>query len=565
MMKLNIRISEQRNQKVYDDLLSGSDPRQSFFLLVALSTLIAAFGLVMNSTAVVIGAMLVAPLMTPILGLALALVRGDAKFIGVALRAETIGVGVSVLAGIAVGLSLPAQFEATPEMLSRTEPNLFDLLVAVLAGLAGAYALVDEKLSPVLPGVAISTAIVPPLANCGMCIALGAYAGALGSFLLFFTNFLSILLVSAIVFYAAGMSRQLPAEAGMTYVRRFGIPMIGFIAVGVVLSAELANMFDAIRIRYQVSKTIEDSFVNLRVSELEKLIIDSDGKELVIRADVDAPRVVGPKSVSLLEKQLSEVTDRPSKLYLRTTLTHDVSARGLMSRPAEESLDGIEVSAGLDQKIDILAAAEQITREVLEKKRGMGLLNMRVVQVDEKKILLLADIYGIRHLSLDEIRELETLIRQQVIKNMRVTLWVQQQSTELTGKHGNFRSEFSLPRPASDSEAGAVDSIGEFMAQRLSETNQRIHGWSVTILEDKYYVLLELRGPKLFTDTQRRELQAELDEAVSAPVAVYVRSQIDTVLTPEGDQSFPEVLDEFRRRNRETYGMAFENVLENTR
>lgn len=565
MMRLNIRISEQRNQKVYDDLLSGSDPRQSFFLLVALSTLIAAFGLVMNSTAVVIGAMLVAPLMTPILGLALALVRGDAKFIGVALRAETIGVGVSVLAGIAVGLSLPAQFEATPEMLSRTEPNLFDLLVAVLAGLAGAYALVDEKLSPVLPGVAISTAIVPPLANCGMCIALGAYAGALGSFLLFFTNFLSILLVSAIVFYAAGMSRQLTAEAGMTYVRRFGIPMIGFIAVGVVLSAELANMFDAIRIRYQVTKTIEDSFVNLRVSELEKLIIDSDGKELVIRADVDAPRVVGPKSVSLLEKQLSEVTDRPSKLYLRTTLTHDVSARGLMSRPAEESLDGIEVSAGLDQKIDILAAAEQITREVLEKKRGMGLLNMRVVQVDEKKILLLADIYGIRHLSLDEIRELETLIRQQVIKNMRVTLWVQQQSTELTGKHGNFRSEFSLPRPASDSEAGAVDSIGEFMAQRLSETNQRIHGWSVTILEDKYYVLLELRGPKLFTDTQRRELQAELDEAVSAPVAVYVRSQIDTVLTPEGDQSFPEVLDEFRRRNRETYGMSFENVLENTR
>jgi uncharacterized hydrophobic protein (TIGR00271 family) len=565
MMRLNIRISEQRNQKVYDDLLSGSDPRQSFFLLVALSTLIAAFGLVMNSTAVVIGAMLVAPLMTPILGLALALVRGDAKFIGVALRAETIGVGVSVLAGIAVGLSLPAQFEATPEMLSRTEPNLFDLLVAVLAGLAGAYALVDEKLSPVLPGVAISTAIVPPLANCGMCIALGAYAGALGSFLLFFTNFLSILLVSAIVFYAAGMSRKLTAEAGMTYVRRFGIPMIGFIAVGVVLSAELANMFDAIRIRHQVSKTLEDSFVNLRVSELEKLIIDSDGKELVIRADVDAPRVVGPKSVSLLEKQLSEVTDRPSKLYLRTTLTHDVSARGLMSRPAEESLDGIEVSAGLDQKIDILAAAEQITREVLEKKRGMGLLNMRVVQVDEKKILLLADIYGIRHLSLDEIRELETLIRQQVIKNMRVTLWVQQQSTELTGKHGNFRSEFSLPRPASDSEAGAVDSIGEFMAQRLSETNQRIHGWSVTILEDKYYVLLELRGPKLFTDTQRRELQAELDEAVSAPVAVYVRSQIDTVLTPEGDQSFPEVLDEFRRRNRETYGMSFENVLENTR
>lgn len=303
----------------------------------------------------------------------------------------------------------------------------------------------------------------------------------------------------------------------------------------------------------------------MRVSELDKLIIDRDGNELLIRAEVDAPRVVGPRSVSMLEKRLTEVTNLPSKLYLRTTLTHDVSARGLMSRPAEESLDGIQVSGGLNQKIDILPAAEQITREFLEKKRGMGLLIMRVVQVDENKLLLLADIYGIRHLSLDEIRELETLIRQQVNKNMRVTLWVQQQSSELTGKHGNFRSEFALPRAVSDAEAGVVAGIGELLTQRLAATNQRIHGWSVTILDDKYYVLLELRGPKLFTDAQRRELQSGLDEAVSLPVAIYVRSQIDTVLTPEGDKFFPEVLDEFRRRNRETYGMAFENVLQNTR
>ena len=64
--------------------------------------------------------------------------------------------------------------EATPEMLSRTRPNLIDLLVAILAGFAGSYALIDEKISPALPGEAIATAIVPPLANSGLCFSLGA-------------------------------------------------------------------------------------------------------------------------------------------------------------------------------------------------------------------------------------------------------------------------------------------------------------------------------------------------------------------------------------------------------
>jgi uncharacterized membrane protein len=79
----------------------------------------------------------------------------------------------------------PLPLQVTPERLSRTEPNLMDLLVAVLAGVAGTYALIGARLSPALPGVAIATAIVPPLANSGLCLAMGAYQGAWGSFLLF--------------------------------------------------------------------------------------------------------------------------------------------------------------------------------------------------------------------------------------------------------------------------------------------------------------------------------------------------------------------------------------------
>jgi uncharacterized hydrophobic protein (TIGR00271 family) len=172
--KIKIEISDARALTVRNDIAAGSIPEFRFYALVVVATTIAALGLIMNSTAVVIGAMLVAPLMTPIFGISLALVRGEPTLFGHAVKAEVIGVFTAILFSACVGFLMPG-LEATEKMLGRTKPNLLDLLVAVLAGFAGAYALVDEKISPALPGVAISTAIVPPLANCGLCLAMGAY------------------------------------------------------------------------------------------------------------------------------------------------------------------------------------------------------------------------------------------------------------------------------------------------------------------------------------------------------------------------------------------------------
>lgn len=177
-------VTRDRFKIVHEDIANGSEPALRFYLMVAVSTLIASFGLISDSTAVVIGAMLVAPLMTPIFGIALALVRGETGLLGRALRAEIMGVLAALAMSFVLG-SLIGHYEPTGEMLARTRPNLFDLLVAVLAGFAGTYALIDEKISPALPGVAIATAIVPPLANSGLCLALGEVEGGIGSFLLF--------------------------------------------------------------------------------------------------------------------------------------------------------------------------------------------------------------------------------------------------------------------------------------------------------------------------------------------------------------------------------------------
>ncbi|MEN8808614.1 MAG: DUF389 domain-containing protein, partial [Desulfobacterales bacterium] len=164
------QITPERAQLVVQEISDASEPGLRFYILVIVSTMIAGFGLTMNSTAVIIGAMLVAPLMTPIFGIALALIRGDARLLGRASQAEIAGVAAAIAMGFILGIIYPS-LEPTPEMISRTQPQLFDLMVAIFSGFAGAYALVDEKISPALPGVAIATAIVPPLANTGLCFA----------------------------------------------------------------------------------------------------------------------------------------------------------------------------------------------------------------------------------------------------------------------------------------------------------------------------------------------------------------------------------------------------------
>ena len=206
-LKLRINTSPERVEVVRKEIETGSEPHPRFYSMVAVSTGIAAFGLTMNNTAVVIGAMLVAPLMTPIFGIALSLVRGDGTLLGRSVRAEIAGVILSVGIAVCIGFLIP-ELDVTEEMLGRTAPTLLDLLVAIFAGTAGAYAMIDERISPALPGVAISTAIVPPLANTGLCLRLEAFQGAFGSFLLFFANFLSILLVASAIFFAAGMARE---------------------------------------------------------------------------------------------------------------------------------------------------------------------------------------------------------------------------------------------------------------------------------------------------------------------------------------------------------------------
>lgn len=183
--------------EVMERVHDGGNLTPRFAFMTVLSCGIATLGLLQNSVAVIIGAMLVSPLMGPIVALGFSLTTLDYHQMKRSLLA--LGVGVLVALGISiliVGVS-PLQAE-TPEILARTQPNLFDLLVAVFSGLAGGYAVIKGR-GEAIVGVAIATALMPPLAVVGYGLATGKAPIAFGSSMLFMTNLLAIALSVALL------------------------------------------------------------------------------------------------------------------------------------------------------------------------------------------------------------------------------------------------------------------------------------------------------------------------------------------------------------------------------
>jgi len=173
-----------------------------FFCLLILAASIATFGLLGNSLAVVIGAMIVAPLMLPIMGLAFSVGIGDRLAMKSSLLVSLSGIAVAVAIGFILTLPIASLYkpESIEQVMIRTSPRLLDLLAALATGLAGAFALSRKDVSDTLPGVAIAVSLVPPLANVGILLALGRPGLALGSLLLFATNSFAIFLTGPMVF-----------------------------------------------------------------------------------------------------------------------------------------------------------------------------------------------------------------------------------------------------------------------------------------------------------------------------------------------------------------------------
>ena len=212
------QLEKESRVKLVDRLQEGSSFNFDFASLIALSTIIAAFGLLDNSAAVVIGAMLVAPLMTPLVGIGFALIQGNERLMKTALKSVALGFAVAFLIAAVLGMltNLLTVIPVSGEMAARDLPSLLDLLVALFSGVAAAYAMSRPNLLSALPGVAIAAALVPPIATAGMALLMGDVTLGGGALLLFFTNIVAIVLGTAVTFWAVGIDTRLVKAADGT-------------------------------------------------------------------------------------------------------------------------------------------------------------------------------------------------------------------------------------------------------------------------------------------------------------------------------------------------------------
>lgn len=287
----SVRLDPQRRREILHQLFFRRATWRSqlvqYFTLLGLSVVIATAGLLANSIAVVIAAMLVAPLMMPILGVAAAIVMGwpRRQVQQVVLVVASVGVAIGLgflipwLFNVPRGLTLPA------EVLARSRPGLADLLVALSAGFAGAYILVRREAISALPGVAIAVSLVPPLGACGILLYFWEPHLAGRAFLLFFTNFSVIVLTACGVFLAAGFR---PGARAVTHLAT--APGVLLAAVLVLIAAmplvsHTLGEFTKTREHIAATATVE-AWAGANVVEIESLRIVDDVVDIVLVLDV---------------------------------------------------------------------------------------------------------------------------------------------------------------------------------------------------------------------------------------------------------------------------------------
>lgn len=337
-------------ERVRDD--AGWTARYVFMTLMSAG--IAVLGLLLSSPAVVIGAMLISPLMGPIIGLGFALATVDSAEIRRTAYALAGGMGMAVLFCALIVLFSPLQ-NVTPEIASRTRPNLFDLIVALFSALAGAYAVIRGRAGTVV-GVAIATALMPPLAVVGFGLATANGTVFSGALLLFVTNFVTIALTAAMMARLYGFARSLSPQ--QTMVQNTAIAIV-FLLLAIPLGLSLRQIAWETASSRTAREIVTDALdPNARISQFD---VDYAREPIRVAATVLTPKLRRDAPAEI-KKQLSRQFGRPVDVaieqYRVGTAAGDAEAAQLAAAQSKARDQALEQAAALGERLALVAGVD---------------------------------------------------------------------------------------------------------------------------------------------------------------------------------------------------------------
>jgi uncharacterized hydrophobic protein (TIGR00271 family) len=313
---------EINHQAVVKDILAEVEITPGYFLALNVANLIALCGLLLGSSPVIIGAMLISPLMGPILSFGFAFVTADDVIWRRALRKLVLSVALSILVAFLATLLSPLK-EVTGEILARTRPNLYDLIIAFLAGIVGAGALCTKKrYLTVVPGVAIATAVIPPLSVSGFGAGTLDVQIFLGGFLLFFTNFVAIVLSTCAVFYFYGFRRRMGTEVELSQMKkRFAFLLAVLAVISIPLVVTLHRSISEIRTSAAVRRALGQELEQEKRSHVVSFRhAERDDGRLEIDVLLNTVSYLAEEEVLEAQRRIGQTLQRPAVLNLEQVL-----------------------------------------------------------------------------------------------------------------------------------------------------------------------------------------------------------------------------------------------------
>ncbi|MBN2305424.1 MAG: TIGR00341 family protein [Anaerolineae bacterium] len=311
------RLTPSEQAEVIQQAVEMSRPGINFMVLMLISSVIASFGLLQNSAAVIIGAMLVAPLMSPLMSFSVGLIQGRLRLLRASVLTVLVGVLIGLAVAVVIGVVIPLDV-STSEMRARGEPSLLDMGIALASGAAGAYAMARKDIPSALAGVAIAAALVPPLCTVGLGLAFRDWDLASGAGLLFLTNIVSISLMGAAIFGWLGLR---PRREHYTW-RQVLISLLVLGLLAIPLGSAFVDVVRTGRQTGQARDVLEAQFSDADIIEVELKGHD-------ITATVRSTRWLTSHDVNQAERALEDALGFDVDLAI-------TNWRAVESRPADE-------------------------------------------------------------------------------------------------------------------------------------------------------------------------------------------------------------------------------------
>ncbi|KLI65285.1 membrane protein [Aurantiacibacter marinus] len=342
-----------------------------YLLMTCMSAGIAILGLLQGSAAVVIGAMLLSPLMDPIMGVGFALAIGDFKWLRQSAKSLAVGVLCAILFCALIVFFSPLQ-TITSEIASRTRPSLFDLGVAIFSSVAGAYAMIRGREGTIV-GVAIATALMPPLAVVGFGLATMNGTVFWGSLFLFITNLTAIALTATAMARAYGFSTSLSEK--QTQMQAFLI-FAAFILLAIPLFLSLRQIVWETNASRQINTVVEDVFSGrARVSQIEA---NYESDPIQVTATVLTPEIIG-EAEGEARTAITRRLDREVEVSLtqvRVGSSQDAAEEAELASARAQEAEAAERAEDLADRLALLAGVplEDVT---IDRQRRRAMVTAR--------------------------------------------------------------------------------------------------------------------------------------------------------------------------------------------